>query len=145
VVAFVIGFCGVLLFLFVPETFWDRTPVPRSRKPSRNHSRPSLFFLRRFSSHAPHTAETADKLDGCVEEKSQNESRPTRPALAHQSASRSLRVGFIPGDHETAPKEPSNDDPNGFLEHPSSPLSNTNISPLDTNSTGMSHSFSQGI
>jgi hypothetical protein len=45
VVAMVVAFCGVLLFFFVPETFWDRAPVPRSRKPK---SRPNFF--RRLSS-----------------------------------------------------------------------------------------------
>ncbi|KAJ9651612.1 hypothetical protein H2198_009115 [Neophaeococcomyces mojaviensis] len=29
VVAIIVGFAGVLLFLFVPETFWDRTPRPK--------------------------------------------------------------------------------------------------------------------
>ncbi|KXX82601.1 Protein HOL1 [Madurella mycetomatis] len=43
VVTLVVAFCGVLLFFFVPETFWDRAPVPRSRK-----TRPGFF--RRFSS-----------------------------------------------------------------------------------------------
>lgn len=28
----VVGFCFVLMFLFVPETFWDRTPRPHSKK-----------------------------------------------------------------------------------------------------------------
>ncbi|KAK1255999.1 hypothetical protein MKX07_008258 [Trichoderma sp. CBMAI-0711] len=42
IVAMVVGFAFVLLFLFVPETFWDRTPTRRvSRRPS---------FLRRLSS-----------------------------------------------------------------------------------------------
>ena len=27
----VVGFCFFLMFLFVPETFWDRTPRPRSK------------------------------------------------------------------------------------------------------------------
>ena len=31
----VVGFCGCLLFFFVPETFWDRTPVPH--KSSKGH------------------------------------------------------------------------------------------------------------
>ena len=31
VVAMVVGFCFVLMFLFVPETFWDRTPRPHSK------------------------------------------------------------------------------------------------------------------
>ena len=43
VVAMVVGFCGFLLFLFVPETFWDRVPHPRKKS-----SRPGFF--RRMSS-----------------------------------------------------------------------------------------------
>ncbi|KAF7560747.1 hypothetical protein G7046_g3404 [Stylonectria norvegica] len=46
IVAMIVGLCFVLLFLFVPETFWDRTPVPKSRRSSK---RPS--FLRRLSSN----------------------------------------------------------------------------------------------
>lgn len=33
IVAIVIGFATVLLFLFVPETFWDRTPRPHRPRP----------------------------------------------------------------------------------------------------------------
>ncbi|WQF89471.1 Putative major facilitator superfamily, MFS transporter superfamily [Colletotrichum destructivum] len=47
VVAMIVALCGVLLFFFVPETFWDRTPLPKSRKPSR---RPS-FGRRQSSRH----------------------------------------------------------------------------------------------
>lgn len=47
IVAFIVAFCGCLLFIFVPETFWDRTPVPRSRAPSRPN------FFRRLSSKLP--------------------------------------------------------------------------------------------
>jgi MFS family permease len=43
IVAMVVGFNFVLLFLFVPETFWDRTPRPKSKS-----DRPS--FIRRASS-----------------------------------------------------------------------------------------------
>ncbi|KAI0008665.1 MFS general substrate transporter [Xylariaceae sp. FL0662B] len=43
IVAMVVGLCGSLLFLFVPETFWDRSPIPRSR---RHPKRPSLFSRR---------------------------------------------------------------------------------------------------
>lgn len=137
VVAFVVGFCGILLFLFVPETFWDRTPIPKSRRPSKKPSRPSLFGLRKWSSYAPHNAAVADKVDGSIEEKPRNETLPVRPALAHHSASavsRSLHVGFVPSDDETVPNESSNDHSNGSMEHPSTPLSSTAISPLDTNS-----------
>lgn len=48
-----VAFGGLMLFLFVPETFWDRAPSPRSKDPAR----PNL--IRRLSSrygehhHAP--------------------------------------------------------------------------------------------
>ncbi|KAJ5124168.1 uncharacterized protein N7515_007993 [Penicillium bovifimosum] len=35
IVAIVVGACLVLLFFFVPETFWDRTPRPRAHKTKR--------------------------------------------------------------------------------------------------------------
>ena len=38
VVAIVVGFGGIVLFLFVPETFWDRTPRPKSRRPTMRRS-----------------------------------------------------------------------------------------------------------
>lgn len=39
IVAIVVAFGFVTLFFFVPETFWDRTPRPKSRRPSRRRSR----------------------------------------------------------------------------------------------------------
>ncbi|GFF54347.1 endochitinase [Aspergillus lentulus] len=38
IVAIIVGACLVLLFFFVPETFWDRTPRPR-----RSHKRPHMI------------------------------------------------------------------------------------------------------
>ncbi|KAF2861437.1 MFS general substrate transporter [Piedraia hortae CBS 480.64] len=37
IVACIVGLCLTLLFLFVPETFWDRTPTPHAK---RRHSHP---------------------------------------------------------------------------------------------------------
>lgn len=33
IVAIIVGGLGILLFFFVPETFWDRTPRPRKKRP----------------------------------------------------------------------------------------------------------------
>lgn len=41
IVAIIVGACLVLLFFFVPETFWDRTPRPRVH----NHKSPRLHGL----------------------------------------------------------------------------------------------------
>ncbi|OAG36973.1 hypothetical protein AYO21_08826 [Fonsecaea monophora] len=38
VVALIAGFGFVILFFFVPETFWDRTPRPKSRRPTVHRS-----------------------------------------------------------------------------------------------------------
>jgi hypothetical protein len=102
----VVGFCGLLLFLFVPESFWDRTPVPKSRKQPKNGSRFSLFSHRR-ESHTQHKGVTAAQADGNIEQpdlekttttRSVDESLP-RPALAHRrTPSRALHVGFAPDD-----------------------------------------------
>ncbi|RMZ76671.1 hypothetical protein DV738_g4816, partial [Chaetothyriales sp. CBS 135597] len=52
IVAMVAGFGGALLFFFVPETFWDRTPRPRARRPSML-VRSLSDLLRRPSHSAP--------------------------------------------------------------------------------------------
>ncbi|XWW95661.1 hypothetical protein V2A60_003627 [Cordyceps javanica] len=47
IMAMIVGLAGILLFLFVPETFWDRTPTRKSS------SRPN-FFRRISSRYGPH-------------------------------------------------------------------------------------------
>ncbi|KAK5722256.1 hypothetical protein LTR17_014262 [Elasticomyces elasticus] len=53
IVAMVVGFGLCLLFFFVPETFWDRTPIPH-RQSKRKHSLPGLFKV--YSRNASPTA-----------------------------------------------------------------------------------------
>ncbi|MCJ1309505.1 hypothetical protein MMC25_003165 [Agyrium rufum] len=48
IVALVVGFCFVLIFLFVPETFWDRTPLPHHNK---HHLKNALESLSRIFHH----------------------------------------------------------------------------------------------
>lgn len=59
IVAMVVAFGFVTLFFFVPETFWDRTPRPKSRRQSRRRSRsPSTrrpTGVRRISELVEHT------------------------------------------------------------------------------------------
>jgi hypothetical protein len=58
ILSIVIAFSGVLLFLFVPETFWDRTPT-RKHKRSR---RPSMIrkMSSRFGAHHQQPTEKSD-------------------------------------------------------------------------------------
>lgn len=41
IVAIIVGFAFCLLLVFVPETFWDRTPVPNKQRHRHRHHRPS--------------------------------------------------------------------------------------------------------
>ncbi|KAK3339836.1 major facilitator superfamily domain-containing protein [Lasiosphaeria hispida] len=61
IVAIVVSVCGVLLFFFVPETFWDRKPVPK--KSRKGLQRPNFFH--RYSSKGgvpPTTVLTAESV-----------------------------------------------------------------------------------
>ena len=52
IAAIVVGFAGILLFCFVPETFWDRTPRPRSRRPTMLHRSVSSLLRQSISRRA---------------------------------------------------------------------------------------------
>ncbi|KAL2269424.1 hypothetical protein VTJ83DRAFT_1608 [Remersonia thermophila] len=137
ILAFVVAFCGVLLFLFVPETFWDRAPVPRAAK----KSRPSI--LRRLSSgkipvlsalshhhHQPQQQQQQQQQPEGVFTDAPTTAAPTVTAPAITEATpKTSRVGFVEiiddkekdlstssgssasvsaqGEGETAPEAPS--------------------------------------
>ncbi|RCI13698.1 hypothetical protein L249_8211 [Ophiocordyceps polyrhachis-furcata BCC 54312] len=81
IVAIVVGFGFVLLFLFVPETFWDRTPTKRTS------TRGSL--LRRLSSRLGVHKPDAPSVAG-----GKAVTRPSSPGAAARQSE--LRVGFSP-------------------------------------------------
>ncbi|EGX94909.1 MFS transporter, putative [Cordyceps militaris CM01] len=89
IMAMIVGLAGVLLFLFVPETFWDRTPT---RKPSK---RPS-FFRRISSRYGPH--KTPFPAPGVSHE------RPHSPGA--QDRHHDLHVGFATEAEEHAANAP---------------------------------------
>ncbi|KAK7408861.1 hypothetical protein QQX98_008984 [Neonectria punicea] len=86
ILAMVVALGFVLLFLFVPETFWDRTPHPKSR--SKHESRRPSFLHRHSSRHAsghmtPHERPTENDL-----------TTPASPGAARKA--RDVHVGFAP-------------------------------------------------
>lgn len=85
----IVALCGILLFFFVPETFWDRTPTRKphgSRKPS---------FLRRFSSqHGAGTPREPPIL---------NSGRAVSPGAAGRA--QDAHVGFAQGTGSGQPLE----------------------------------------
>ncbi|KAI0521149.1 major facilitator superfamily domain-containing protein [Xylaria bambusicola] len=101
IVAIVVGFCGILLFLFVPETFWDRTPIPKSQR--RVVKRPSFFSRRSSARHAvPRVSETAG-VNTTLTEKPTHETSDFKPAEEKQHMERpgqQRHVGFAPEAEE---------------------------------------------
>ncbi|KAK4452827.1 MFS transporter [Podospora aff. communis PSN243] len=86
IVAIIVAFCGVLLFFFVPETFWDRRPIP---KVARKSSERPNFFRRYSSKHgvpqAGVPASTSTEIHGI-------EATPATPEP--QQRNNAVRVGF---------------------------------------------------
>ena len=96
IVAMVVGACLVLLFFFVPETFWDRTPRPRVHK----HKRPRLpgrgvsdIVSHGFRGRRPH-----------VQVPDESEQDHPDPTLTPKR-SKHAHVGFADEKPEDAPKE----------------------------------------
>ncbi|OMP88924.1 putative MFS-type transporter [Diplodia seriata] len=71
IVAIIVGFSGVLLFFFVPETFWDRTPRPRRRHRKSRAASPAGRSTRHlgdlFHHHAKSTKSSHPDLHGVNE------------------------------------------------------------------------------
>ncbi|KAL4821004.1 major facilitator superfamily domain-containing protein [Aspergillus spinulosporus] len=91
IVAIIVGACLVLIFFFLPETFWDRTPRPR-----RHRRRPDFYrSVSDMVSHGLHRGRTTNAHPRDVSEDT--------PDAASQKRSKKGHVGFIdndPGDEE---------------------------------------------
>ena len=64
----IVGACWFLLFFFVPETFWDRTPRPKSRAGSRIPSIANMY--RRMSGSKTHLHQKSESgaMDGAKDD-----------------------------------------------------------------------------
>ncbi|KAF7535952.1 hypothetical protein G7054_g4936 [Neopestalotiopsis clavispora] len=96
IVAIVVAFSGVLLYLLVPETFWDRSPVPKERKPKK---RPSFFSRRSSRNAVPHRMQHEDSHAAEVEKvlsEPTNDGIEAIPssALSHHHRHKDMHVGF---------------------------------------------------
>ncbi|KAJ4988984.1 major facilitator superfamily transporter [Stagonosporopsis vannaccii] len=112
VIAIVVGFSFFLIFFFVPETFWDRTPRARERSHarSRSHSprRHSHFHLP-GRHHKKSTDELATPAGNAVAAAPAAETPLDHPKRAHKT----VHVGFADelehdtsGAHADAPQTP---------------------------------------
>lgn len=93
IVAIIVGFCFFLIFLFVPETFWDRTPRPRERH-SRARSKSPGAHRSRF--HLPSWRQgTEMSLSGADHGEVATPQPPGTPSGETKRLPRTVRVGFV--------------------------------------------------
>ncbi|KAL5361297.1 major facilitator superfamily domain-containing protein [Aspergillus floccosus] len=111
IVAIIVGGCLVLLFFFVPETFWDRTPRPRRSRKRPN--RPNIYRtvsdklvhgLRGRSTHAVRLEEPAPEEHVQPEEDPES-INPARAKKGH--------VGFVDAPEHPLPEDEKADGLNG--------------------------------
>ncbi|KAL8659547.1 MAG: hypothetical protein Q9202_007076 [Teloschistes flavicans] len=116
-VAIVVGFCFFLMFFFVPETFWDRTPRPHGRS---HKSKSTLQSLSGFFQHPHHDRKSKSSTsgDGLAETP---QAIMTQPAASIQTANATIaerrqqrgtrHVGFADGvPAEDKEAEPTSQD-----------------------------------
>ncbi|KAI9645255.1 hypothetical protein NHQ30_005990 [Ciborinia camelliae] len=131
IVSMIAGFCWILLFFFVPETFWDRTPRPK-RARSKNQSRKSSNIsqiIHRFGSLRSSKVDVSHQLDG-NEGEPQSMRSPTIQ-MGPAEPTRSLHVGFVPDDLNSDSTSTKNDDEDkeehkDSITRPTSPLTRPN-------------------
>lgn len=100
IVAIIVGACLVLLFLFVPETFWDRTPRPR-----RSHKRPTPH--RTVSDLVTHGLR--GRRSHKLEELSESKDDVTSPGAGRKPRNANAHVGFA-NDLDTDEKHTAEDE-----------------------------------
>ncbi|KAL9036223.1 MAG: hypothetical protein Q9214_006230 [Letrouitia sp. 1 TL-2023] len=108
IVAIVVGFCFVLMFFFVPETFWDRTPRPHTQ-----NRKPKFKSISGFFHQTPHEKKSMSSLAGhsALENEKPNviDASATATTLAERRQQKSTQhhVGFA-DDIPTEGKEENN-------------------------------------
>jgi len=104
IVAMVVGFCWFLLFFFVPETFWDRTPRPKSRSVSRLPSVAQLYHRMSSPSRKVEGGDADDEKQHDIRSSEPATTMPdntaaggpTRPTMGQRKST--LHVGFSVDD-----------------------------------------------
>lgn len=102
IVAIVVAFSGILLYLLVPETFWDRSPVPKARQPKK---RPSFFSRRSSRNVVAHRAHHEDShaTENVDPNHDEAEALPSPLSTHHHHRHKEVHVGFAPSTR--APSE----------------------------------------
>lgn len=93
IVAIVAGGCLVLLFFFVPETFWDRTPRPRNF-----NKRPNMY--RSMSDMVSHGLRGRRPHVQRLKDEPENEELDTDAIQPVSKKHKNARVGFVDGEED---------------------------------------------
>ncbi|RDL31418.1 MFS general substrate transporter [Venustampulla echinocandica] len=138
IVAMYVGFCGMLLFVFVPESFWDRTPRPKKHKISGNTSKSSLFRSKAASQALSGEHTVIDGKPGEINDESSpaassaGAALPQRPPVVQRATSRSLRFDMGHQARFTSDLEKQADGPTeGLPESEVSEMGQNNTASLD--------------
>ncbi|KAJ5118911.1 hypothetical protein N7526_010548, partial [Penicillium atrosanguineum] len=117
IVAIIVGCFFFLLFFLVPETFWDRTPRPRTR---RSHKRPGAHrTMSDLVSHGFHRGRQPHlQLPDEATESKEGSPRPTR-------RNRNVHVGFV---EDEADNEKQHLDAGENIDTPQTPTAHDGIS-----------------
>lgn len=98
------GFCAILLFFLVPETFWDR--MPQGKNKSRGNSRPGIFH--RYSGKTNAAQETpgtiAPATDAPIGSGALVVTPPAGPT-PEPTPQQQVRVGFAPHPEQDEKKD----------------------------------------
>lgn len=115
IVAIIVAFGFFLLFFFVPETFWDRTPRPHRHGLHRRLSMSSLFRATSESAarRKSETAASTDNLDHVPSDERHSEKRTGRQARFQNVDEEDLRSAVSAqydeaGEGEQLQKRPAN-------------------------------------
>ncbi|CAO2652699.1 Nn.00g021100.m01.CDS01 [Neocucurbitaria sp. VM-36] len=93
ITAIVVGFCFFLIFFFVPETFWDRTPTPAKRHTRNRSQSPSRHHMH-FHLPSRHTKKSTDELEAQIRTPAVATSMPSSPLEHPVKRTRNAHVGF---------------------------------------------------
>ncbi|EER24471.1 hypothetical protein D8B26_005207 [Coccidioides posadasii str. Silveira] len=99
VVAITIAFGLVLVFFFVPETFWDRTPRPRSKRPKARRS-VSDIVAHSFRGRSPEPVTPTEIRQKARDASTQKKQRDLRVDFADDVKSDMRRSGEHPRDSD---------------------------------------------
>ncbi|KAF9698677.1 hypothetical protein EKO04_002863 [Ascochyta lentis] len=112
IVSIVVGFSFFLIFFFVPETFWDRTPRARDRSHARSRSH-SPRRHKHFHLPTRHHKKSTDELAGPAMASTVATPLAATPLEHPKKAHKTAHVGFAdeveretPGPHPDAPLTP---------------------------------------